>query len=90
VVKLSLKIGSLITAEVKVPWVILKNGNGEPDCSAENRFQGTISKITEGKIITEYAVRLEDRTELCSVITRESGERRISLRSGSRGDRIGA
>ncbi len=65
----------MITAEVKAPWVILKKGNAEPDCTAENRFQGTISRITEGKIMTEYAVRLEDGTELCSVITRESGER---------------
>jgi molybdate transport system regulatory protein len=73
--RLGLKIGSLITAEVKAPWVILKKGNNEPDCTAENRFQGTIARITEGKIMTEYAVRLEDGTELCSVITRESGNR---------------
>lgn len=73
--RLGLKVGSLITAEVKAPWVILNKGNGEPDCTAENRFQGTISRITEGKVMTEYAVRLEDGTELCSVITRESGER---------------
>jgi molybdate transport system regulatory protein len=55
--------------------VILKKGNGEPDCTAENQFQGAISKITEGKISTEYTVLLEDGTEMCSVITRESGER---------------
>jgi molybdate transport system regulatory protein len=80
-VRLGLKIGSLITAEVKAPWVILNKGDDEPDCTAENRFQGNISRITEGKIMTEYAVRLEDGTELCSVITRESGKR-LGLRKG--------
>ena len=50
-VRLGLKIGSLINAEVKAPWVILKKGNDKPDCTAENQFQGAISKITEGKII---------------------------------------
>lgn len=80
-IRLGLKVGSLITAEVKAPWVILKKGNGEPDCTAENRFQGAISRITEGQIMTEYAVRLEDGTELCSVITRESGER-LGLQKG--------
>ncbi len=73
-IRLGLKVGSLITAEVKAPWVILKKGNGEPDCTAENRFRGTISRITEGKIMTEYAVSIEDGMELCSVTTRESGE----------------
>ncbi|MFH0998078.1 MAG: TOBE domain-containing protein [Pseudomonadota bacterium] len=80
-VRLGLKIGSLITAEVKAPWVILIKGNGEPDCTAENQFQGAISKITEGKISTEYTVLLEDGTEMCSVITRESGER-LGLKIG--------
>ncbi len=80
-VRLGLKIGSLVTAEVKAPWVILKKGNGEPDCTAENRFQGIISRITEGKITTEYVVCLEDGTELCSVVTRESGER-LDLQKG--------
>ncbi|MCX5882281.1 MAG: TOBE domain-containing protein [Deltaproteobacteria bacterium] len=80
-VRLGLRIGSLITAEVKAPWVLLKKGGNEPDCTAENRFQGTISRITKGKIMTEYAVRLEEGTELCSVITRESGER-LGLRNG--------
>jgi molybdate transport system regulatory protein len=80
-IRLGLIVGSLITAEVKAPWVILKKGHDEPDCTAENRFQGTISRITEGKIMTEYAVSLEDGTEMCSVITRESGER-LGLQNG--------
>ena len=81
VIRLGLRIGSLVTAEVKAPWVVLKKGGDEPNCTAENRFQGTIARITEGKVMTEYAVRLEDGTEMCSVITRESGER-LDLRKG--------
>jgi molybdate transport system regulatory protein len=74
-VRLGLKIGSLINAEVKAPWVILKKGNDKPGCTAENQFPGAISKITEGNISTECTVLLEDGTEVCSVITRESCER---------------
>jgi len=73
-VRLNLNTGSLITAEVKAPWVILEKGRNEPDCTAENRFQGTISRINSGQIMTEYAVKLEDGTELCSIMTREAGE----------------
>ena len=53
----------------------------ELDSMAENRFQGTISSITKGKIMTEYVVRLDDGTELCSVVTRKSGER-LGLQKG--------
>ena len=80
-VRLGLKIGSLVTAEVKAPWVILKKGNDKPDCTAENRFQGAISRITAGEIMAEYVVSLEDGTELCSVVTRESGEH-LGLQKG--------
>lgn len=70
-VRLGLKTGSLLTAEVKAPWVILQNGDEEPKSTAENRFPGTIIRINKGKITTEYIVRISDGTELCSVITTE-------------------
>jgi molybdate transport system regulatory protein len=79
--RLDLRIGSLITAEVKAPWVILQKENDEPDCTAENRFHGTISRMTRGEIMTEYVVRLADGTEMCSVVTRESAKR-LGLRKG--------
>lgn len=79
--RLNLRIGSLITAEVKAPWVILQKENDEPDCTAENRFYGTISRIAKGEIMTECVVRLADGTEMCSVVTRESGMR-LGLREG--------
>jgi len=79
--RLDLGIGSLITAEVKAPWVILQKEKDEPDCTAENRFHGTISRMTSGEIMTEYVVRLADGTEMCSVVTRESAKR-LGLRKG--------
>ncbi len=69
---LDLKEGNLITAEIKAPWVILQRGNKEPECSAENRFNGVISRINKGRVSTEYAVRISDGTELCAVISKES------------------
>jgi len=70
--RLGLKTGSLITAEVKAPWVILQKSNKEPESTAENRFFGTIMRINKGKITTEYVVRISDGTELCSVVTTEN------------------
>jgi len=77
--RLGLKIGSLITAEVKAPWIILEKGDREPECSAENRFRGTIARIHDGKLTTGFVVRIPDGTELCSIMTAKSG-RRIALR----------
>jgi molybdate transport system regulatory protein len=70
--RLGLKTGSLITAEVKAPWVILQKSDGEPESTAENRFFGTVVRINTGKITTEFAVRISDGTELCSIVTSEN------------------
>ena len=67
--RLGLKKGSLITAEVKAPWVILQRSDKEPLTTAENRFLGTIVSINKGEITTEYVVRIADGTELCSIVT---------------------
>jgi molybdate transport system regulatory protein len=81
--RLGLKAGTLITAEVKAPWVVLHRGDAEPACSAENRFHGTIAKILRGKVTTEYVVKIADGTELCSLVTTESS-RRLGLRQGDK------
>lgn len=73
--RLGLKVGTLITAEVKAPWVILQKDNEAPQCSAENKFRGTVARITQGKVTTEYVVRIVDGTELCSLVTSESSRR---------------
>ena len=73
--RLGLKPGMLITAEVKAPLVVLEKGAHEPNCSADNIFQGTIERVIEGAVTTEYVVRIPDGTQLCSLVTRESSDR---------------
>ncbi len=70
--RLGIKVGSLIAAEVKAPWVILQKGQTEPPCTAENMFHGEVTHILRGKLTTEFTVRIQDGTELCSVVTEES------------------
>jgi molybdate transport system regulatory protein len=71
--RLGLKKGSWITAEVKAPWVILQKSDREPESTAENRFAGNIVRINKGETTTEYVVRISDGTELCSIVTTDSG-----------------
>jgi molybdate transport system regulatory protein len=82
-IRLGLKVGMLITAEVKAPWVVLQKGEMEPECSPENRFQGTVKRIIRGKITTEYVVRIADGTELCAVVTSDIN-RRLALHENDR------
>jgi len=76
--RLGLKEGTLITAAVKAPWVVLQKGDEEPKCTAENKFRGTIDRITKGQVLTEYVVHIADGTELCSLVTSETS-RRLNL-----------
>ena len=70
--RLGLKRGTLVTAEVKAPWVMLYKGEEEPHCTAENRFFGIVGRILKGKVTTEIVVRIPDGTELCGIITSKS------------------
>jgi len=81
--RLGLKAGRLITAEVKAPWVILQQGREAPVCSAENRFNGVVSRITRGAVSTEYSVRIADGTELCAVVS-STGGRHLNLHEDDR------
>ena len=78
-IRLGLKMGTLITAEIKAPLVMLERTEGEPWSTAENRFRGTVSRINRGKITSEYVVRIGDGTELCALISTEAG-RRLALK----------
>jgi molybdate transport system regulatory protein len=79
--RLGLKVGKLITAEVKAPWVMLQKSDNPPKCSADNMFSGNIEKITRDKINTEFIVRISDGTEVCSIVTSKSG-RSLALVEG--------
>ncbi len=73
--RLGLKVGTLLTAEVKAPWVVLQKSEAAPTCTAENMFRGTIDRILHGRITTEYLVRIADGTELCSLVTSDTSRR---------------
>lgn len=70
--RLGLKKGRLATVEVKAPWVSLYTADDEPQCSAENRLQGTVVHITRGSVTTEYVVRIDAGPELCIIAGTES------------------
>jgi molybdate transport system regulatory protein len=80
-IKLGLKPGRLVAAEVKAPWVVLYKGFDEPDCSAENRFKGEVIRVLKGKINSEVVVRITDNTELCSILT-EKSRRMLNIELG--------
>jgi molybdate transport system regulatory protein len=73
--RMGLKHGALITAEVKAPWVILEKALREPSCSAENIFVGAVTRINRGKLTTEFIVRIQDGTEVCSLVTEKSSRK---------------
>lgn len=77
--RLGLKRGSLVTAEVKAPWVVLEKSKTRPLCTAENIFRGKVTKVSRGAITTEVVITTESGTKLCSVADRES-EARIALK----------
>jgi len=72
VTRMGLKVGSLVTAEVKAPWVVMQKSPNEPLSTAENLFHGTVTQILRGKLTTEFIVRIRDGTELCSLVTEKS------------------
>jgi molybdate transport system regulatory protein len=83
VLRLGLKVGGLITAEVKAPWVMLHKGDNAPECSADNILNGVVEGINQGEIHTEYVVRISEGTKVCSIVTSESC-RRLALGEGDK------
>ena len=81
--RLDLKVGKMITAEIKAPWVMLQKGGDGRGCSADNVFYGIVEKITRGELNTEFIVRISDGTEVCSIVTSESC-RRLALVEGDK------
>ncbi|MFO7715111.1 TOBE domain-containing protein [Desulfosarcina sp.] len=78
---LGLKVGKVVTAEVKAPWVILQKPGKDVSTSSENILSGVVERINQGKINTEFLVRLPDGTAVCSIISSESAKR-LALASG--------
>jgi molybdate transport system regulatory protein len=81
--RLGLQEGRLITAEVKAPWIILQKGDEEPECSAENRFNGVIERKMQGEINTEYTIHIPGGIELCAIVSTQHTQR-IGFQVGDR------
>ncbi len=77
--RLGLTAGRLLTAEVKAPWVVLERTDGQPASSAENQFHGTITGIRRGRVSSEIAVRIDESTELCAIVS-TAGWRQLGLK----------
>jgi molybdate transport system regulatory protein len=70
--RLGVKLDSLVTAQVKAPRAIVQTAQAEPVCTAKRLFPRQVSQVIRGKLITEITVRIQDGTELCSVVNEES------------------
>ncbi|WP_321283934.1 TOBE domain-containing protein [uncultured Vibrio sp.] len=79
--RLSLQVGRLVTAEIKAPWVMVQPGDSLVNCSAENRFLGTVIRIRQGKVVSEFVVRLEGGGEICALVSAE-GRRTLVCQEG--------
>lgn len=69
---LGLRRGSLVTALVKAPWVILVAGDQPPRVSARNRLLGRVGRVKTDAISAEVMVALSDGTQVCALVTRPS------------------
>ena len=79
--RLGIGQGSLLSAEIKAPWVVLQKSVEKPRCSADNILKGVITRITRGAINVEYAARIEDGTEMCSIVAAE-GANNLDIQLG--------
>lgn len=78
---LGLAEGSIATAVVKAPWVILTENEDGLQTSARNKFAGTVAEVKTTSIACEVLVDLADGSKVCALVTRESVSK-LDLRPG--------
>jgi molybdate transport system regulatory protein len=66
---LGLVQGSIATAIIKAPWIIIEKDADSTKTSARNRLGGKITKINAGKIVAEVIATLDDGTNMVTLIT---------------------
>ena len=66
---LGLVPGSIATAIVKAPWIIIEKDADSTGTSARNRLRGKITKINAGQIVAEVIATLDDGTGMVTLIT---------------------
>lgn len=78
---LRLSEGSVATALVKAPWVILAEQEDGREKGARNKFSGKVAEVKKGEIACEVAVTLEEGSKVCALVTKESVDQ-LSLAPG--------
>lgn len=78
---LGLSQGSIVTATIKAPWVVLTRDQSGITTSARNKFAGTVSAVKIGKIACEAVVELAEGSKVCALLTRDSLEQ-LALQPG--------
>ena len=79
--RLGLRPGLLVTAEVKAPWIQLCVGETAPPCSADNIYRGEVRHVSKNHTTAEVVVALPDGTELCAIIS-EQTRRALAVSAG--------
>lgn len=73
--------GSVVTASVKAPWVVLLEPGGLLKSSARNQFAGKITAVKEGKLASEVELELYEGSKVCALVTEDS-VKNTGLQSG--------
>lgn len=81
VVRLALRPGMLVTAEIKAPWLTVEAAHRGGNWSADNAREGEIIAISTGAINTECVVRTPGGCELVAIQT-TAGFQRLGLKPG--------
>lgn len=67
--RLGLREGRLVAAEIKAPWLMLESASRPGASSADNVYEGRITKIGRGSINTECEVSIHEGITLCAVLS---------------------
>ncbi len=81
VAALGLKEGKAAYAIVKANWVIIGKELHKVKMSARNVLCGTVTRLTEGAVNTEVALKLAGGSALTAIITNES-TKALELKEG--------
>lgn len=79
---LEVAVGKSVTALIKSSFVMLATGSSEPQVSARNRIQGTVSHREDGPVNSEITLDIGAGKSLTAIVTRESAEQ-LNLAPGA-------
>lgn len=72
---------TMVTAIIKAPVVLISKDEGTPKTSARNKFQGVITKLIHGKVVSDVTLEISDGTLLHSIMSKASAKQ-LKLRLG--------